>query len=496
MAETPAAPVPNGVPDFQTAIQILSAVAREKGDDFRVKILRKASPSAPFVNVATFDGARVDHFLTPEAWLVPFCGGGPIFVLWPFHASDPTKLVCQVIPPQINGTPKEPDLRLPASPTWNGPVTLISPKPPDAPAANPSADLAVLFPVSGAARQAGGPAREAGATTASTGGPGHSPSAEEDRLTALRLQIIDQQRRQDAERIEKLIAAQQAATDRQMAAIMGMVEKMNSAPRAPEKTLVEQIAALTPVLSVVLPFLGAAREKDVNDAKLRAEAEVRRQEREDKARDEMMKLIIGMNEKSANAGNETVKMIAPMVDAVAQMSRTSLQTAATMRELMPQVPEDEGIMGLVKALAPAVAEFLAVRAQNGQPPGAPPQGQLPAQTPPPSAGGNGQPAPSSPPEVDIASISADDLAARIDGAIRAHHDPNDLAAGYLDAITGNAGFAEKVRAAGGTWAYFKSTLAAWAVEAAPGADGKTNATYLREVAGVLKAAALARGITL
>lgn len=478
------------IPDFQTAIARLAEIARAKGDDFRMKVLRKVSQAAPLSTIATFDGATVEHFQTPEAWLVPFCGGGPIYVLWAYHASDPNVLLVTVMPPLIHGAPREPDLSLVRATTWNGPRILISPRPPDAPAASPSADLSALFPGSGAGRTgSGGPAREVGTTTGPAAGPGSS--SEEERLNALRLSILDQQRRSDTERIEKMIEAQAKATERQITALSSLIEKVATRPAEPkaaEKPLAEQLA---PLIVAAAPILTAFLARGSEDRKEMLAREAAREEREAKRSEENLRMIIAMSEKSAAASGDTIKVVTPMVDAVAQMSRTMLQNAATMRDLMPAPPEDEGITGIVKALAPAVAEYLAIKSQPPQPPPpALPPGQpaAPPPQPPPADGAQ--------PEPRIDAVPAAELLGEIDAAIQGHHDPAQLAQGYLDALGGNPGVAETVRAAGGTWAYFRTKLAAWAQQPGAGPDGRSNGDYLRVVIAALTQAAQARGVTL
>jgi hypothetical protein len=479
--------------DFQSQISKLAEIAKAKGDDFRIKIMRKASPAAPLTSVATFDGANVGHFAVPEAWLVPFCGGGPVFVLWAYHASEPNVMVEQVFPPSINGAIREPvSFAAVASAGWNGPTTLLAPQPPQAAKAPNPSDVASLFAVPAGSSASGGAAREA--ASPSPGGPGHSSDAEA-RLHAAQLQLLDQQRRQDNDRLEKMIEAQTKAGERQIAAIMDFMRNQKPAEVKAGPTLVEQIV---PLAAAFTPILTAIMARGDADKKGAMEREARREEREAKSRDEAAKAQSLLFEKLSSGNSETAKVMQSMADVVANSMKAQLQTFATIRDLMPGEPQDEGITGIVKALAPAAAEYFALRGSMApQAPQLPPRPPAPAV--PPAPGQGDAPAPATAPapaEGTIAEADPASLIAEVEEAIKAHHDPAELAANYVEAMTANVAFAQAVAQAGGTIPLFQGRLGSWVMDQKPAADGQTNGNYLRTLIGALRGAAAPRGVSI
>lgn len=483
-------------PDFQTSIDMLSAIAKEKGDDFRIQVMRKASPAAPLSSIATFDGANVGHFAVPQAWLVPFCGGGPVFLLWAYHASEPTKLVVQVFPPTINGQIKDPDLLAPSRDGWNGPSTLISPLPPKVEKAPTSSGLQSLFQLP-LGSPSGGSAREAGPQT---GSPGHS---EADRLADMKLALLDQQRRQDNERFEKLLNDQQRASEKQIAMLSELVKSVTARPAVEAKaqpTIVEQ---MVPLMGAFTPLITAMLSRGDANAKATAEREARREEREATARAEASKIQAEFINKLSSGNSETAKVMQSMADVVANSMKAQLQTFATLRELMPGEPQEEGLTGILKTLAPAAAEFFAMRSQmavNAPPPPMQPPALPPQRGP---SGMNGAPAPSQQPAEQTAEAPTDNPVATADPAgllseaetaIRDHHDAKELAAGYVEALAVNEPFRNLVAQQGGTIAVFQRLLGPWVMEPTPAEDGVTNGNYLRSVIGALNGIAAQRGI--
>ena len=485
------------VPDFQTQIAKLAEIARAKGDDFRIKIMRKSSPAAPLTSVATFDGANVGHFAVPEAWLVPFCGGGPVFVLWAYHASEPNTMVEQIFPPAINGQIRDPvNFAAVTAPNWNGPTTLLAPTPPQAKGAPPSDGLAALYAVPTGSSASGGAAREA--ASPAPGSPGYSSDAEA-RLHAAQLQILDQQRRHDNDRIEKLIEAQAKSGERQIAAIMELLRAQKPVEVKPAPSLAEQIV---PLAAALTPLLSALMARSSEDRKAAMERESRREEREAKAREEAGKIQAEFINRLSSGNSETAKVMQSMADVVANSMKAQLQTFATLRDLMPGEPPEEGITGIVKALAPAIGEYLAVKGAM-QPQGQPAAPQLPPR--PPAAPPATAPAPATAPtdappapgaDGGIAAADPGELIGEIEAAIKAHHDAAELATGYAEALAVNEPFRAAVAQAGGTIALFQARLGAWVMDRTPGTDGKTNGDYLRGLVGALNGAAAQRGVSI
>jgi hypothetical protein len=478
--------------DFQSDIEKLQAVAKEKGDDFIMRVFRKTTASSPHMDsVAAFRDAQVTHYSMPEVWLAPFLGGG-YYVLGAVHASDPATPIAMVIPAQIPGAPKPPDLAAVTKPEWQGPRTLIYPKP--AEVAQSSA-YAALIPGPGAQPLGGADAR------GQFPGAGAGASSSADAIA-----FINLQRQHDAERLEKMIEASAKAQERQTIALVESIRALASKPvpvAPPEKSLVEQIA---PLLAAATPLIAAFMSARAEDSKVAAAHDARREERETKFREEAAKAQSSMFERLSNGNSETAKVMQSMADVVSNSLKGQIQMVATMREMTAtDTPPDEGgLVGVIKAIAPAFGEWMAVKAQADAAAAAARQPALPPRRPvaPPAP-----PTPPAPPvgdeeveeeegTADLATMPAADLIARIVGAIKAHHDAPDLATGYLDARSGNAGVNAAVNAAGGTIPFFRAQLTdAWVFAPGNGPSGLTNAAYLQSLVSMLTTAAAQRGIT-
>ena len=109
-------------------VSVLAEKAKQDGDDFRIKIERRRTNGAPPELVSTLDGARVEHFSTPESWIPRFVGGGTLS-LKAFHSSDYGKMI-GMIGVNVEGQPKMPDLRVLESAEWQGPRLLVYPAAP------------------------------------------------------------------------------------------------------------------------------------------------------------------------------------------------------------------------------------------------------------------------------------------------------------------------------------------------------------------------------
>jgi hypothetical protein len=99
----------------------------KEGDDFLVKLQRRAHLGSTPELVASFSGARVEHFASPELWVPPLCGGGK-FLLQGFHATDNGKPVGGFVQFSITTIdPKEVDQEVVKKVDWRGPPALEFP---------------------------------------------------------------------------------------------------------------------------------------------------------------------------------------------------------------------------------------------------------------------------------------------------------------------------------------------------------------------------------
>jgi hypothetical protein len=171
----------------------------------------------------------------------------------------------------------------------------------------------------------------------------------------------------------------------------------------------------------------------------------------------MIKMFEGRM-KSANASLDMVKIVTPMVDAVAQMGRTVLQNAIMMREATQEPPQEGGLMDVIKAAIGAWAE---ASARNSSAPPAMPDPRLaPAAaqaSPPPVRVPTGPPVPAQTaqtaepePETDE-EVTPSQMVDMLAQAIRDHTPPDDLAPDIVEAL-GAPEFVEAIKADGGVLA--------------------------------------------
>jgi hypothetical protein len=487
---------------FDTAgeMERLKAVADEKGDDFIIQVFRQDTmTSAQQDRAATFGSATVAHFATPETWIPEILGGG-YYRLAALHATDTSKVIAMISGISIQAPRKNPpNFAAVDRDDWQGPKVLKYPKRESQQAA------AAIGPFVGSPGAGTAPQVGSGARDQSPGGGSGASSIE------AQLALINFQRQHDAEALRLTLEAQAKAQERQFSAFMEMVKAISSKPAAPppppDKPLIDQIvplvAAFTPLVTVIM-----GQRKD--DAKAALEREAKREERAALDRAESMKMLLSMNEKASAASGDLLKVVSPMVDAVAQMGRTVLQNVTMLREIQGEPPEEEGLTGVLKegirALGPALGDWLAAKeaAKAGAtpapqpprqlPPGQPPQnGATAPQAPAPEAGDPDDPTDEAAPP-DFATVPAADLLNGIETAVREHIGTDELAGAYLDSLTKNAGVRDAVNAAGGTLPFFQKRLGPWIMDPKPGKDGVLNSTYLRSLVGALKTAAQQRGI--
>lgn len=129
----------------EETIKLLRELATAKGDDFRVRIMRKRSPSSMPESVATFDGATVEQLTQPEAWLPQLAGGGPEYILSIYHANDKTELLGALVT-NVQGEVRPADTRIVGQPNWTGPRIVVFPRPPP-PASEESPAPAYSVPI-------------------------------------------------------------------------------------------------------------------------------------------------------------------------------------------------------------------------------------------------------------------------------------------------------------------------------------------------------------
>ncbi len=112
-------------------LQLLQDRAKDS-DDFYLKLFRKPHPAALPQITASFLGAQLIHFTSPELWVPTLCGGGK-FLIQAFHATEPSKPIGGMLNFPIEGqAERNVDLDAVTKPGWRGPATLEYPKREDA----------------------------------------------------------------------------------------------------------------------------------------------------------------------------------------------------------------------------------------------------------------------------------------------------------------------------------------------------------------------------
>ena len=118
----------------KTTEEVLSVLAdkvKDSTDDFRVRVERRRTSGSPPELVASFDGGRIEHAATPEAWLPQLAGGG-LFTVKFSHASEVSRVIGMIFV-TIEAPSKSVDQKVVASSNWKGPSIMIYPAPKVAP---------------------------------------------------------------------------------------------------------------------------------------------------------------------------------------------------------------------------------------------------------------------------------------------------------------------------------------------------------------------------
>jgi hypothetical protein len=113
-------------------IRALTEKKDKDGDEFYIKVMRRAHLGSMPELVATLSNAQLLHFTSPEFWLPQLCGGGK-YLLTGFHATNPSAQVGGSINFSVQGDPRDVDFGVFKKADWRGPATLEHPKQSDGP---------------------------------------------------------------------------------------------------------------------------------------------------------------------------------------------------------------------------------------------------------------------------------------------------------------------------------------------------------------------------
>jgi len=122
-------PIVNKNPTPDEILAIIAKAAKDTGtDDFRVRVQRRRTSGGMPEQVLTLDGAKAEHFSSPETWLPRIAGGG-LFILSAYHVANIANMVGGPYPVQVDGQPREPDAAVVEEANWQGPRICVFPKP-------------------------------------------------------------------------------------------------------------------------------------------------------------------------------------------------------------------------------------------------------------------------------------------------------------------------------------------------------------------------------
>lgn len=111
----------------EDSLRLLNEKAKES-DEFVLKLQRRVHLGSTPTIIATFEGARVQHFTSPELWVPQLAGGGKFF-LQGYHVSDTNKAVGSFISFSVDSEEaRDVDMGAPKKPGWRGPAEMVFPK--------------------------------------------------------------------------------------------------------------------------------------------------------------------------------------------------------------------------------------------------------------------------------------------------------------------------------------------------------------------------------
>lgn len=471
----------------EESIALLDAKAQQAGDDFRLKVMRRPSPHAPLEAVATFDGARVEHFANVETWLPDLAGGGEHYVLQAMHSSDPNKMIAMVVAPKMPGPAQPVNLDAMRDPAWKGPTQLKYPN------VTERSD-----------RTPGGPVGAAQTHRSEWRGPRAAVSGDAGDFFRRELELKEREHKIHTEEVTK-------RHEEDMRRIKEEVMSIRQAAQRPQEPATKGLAELAAIFAPVLQeIVRQNHETRLTMLKLEQDRVAKLAERP-----AVDPLVMNLLEKSQSRADESAKMFSSYGEALSSMTRSMVQTVTTMAELQlrGQEPAEEGVLPIIKE---AIRAFGAMSAMSPKVPmPTPPQAQAPRlppqqrrQAPPPQrkatpAQQNGSaqrpanvgpirpvPAPvedSSPKQQSFSGLdpeylqerqedvkkNPDDLgglpvvtADTIEAQIRAMEDPEDVADTIIHAIQYSDDFkAELAEHQGDLTALFERRLGPWAMEA-------------------------------
>lgn len=482
-----------------------------EGDQWRVKVFRKKlGGTYPFpIHLATLDGATLDMIANAEMWLPVLAGGGPLFEIEVFHASDVARFAGGGrLRYTVQGEERPVSRDVVKQSNWHGPSAILFPL-----ASEPMLDAGPIFQ-SQNQQYAQQPQMQAGGVTL-VGGAQGIPASRFDaanpppysgpnpamaltqamsQIEAMKQELAARAQREELAAIERKHRMEMLELEAKF-----KTQQQAAAAAIPQKpigeVLVGVVAAAAPLISAIMESQKASRaEQQAALAGIQQQNMILMQKALEKPSiDPVMQSMMDRMTKAIEDRPKPGEDLQPILEAFSRMTRMSTNSVAMAADLIARNSGQEehpamNIVREVRAAVEAVSE--GIKASRIQPPAQrppPPQyAQAPQQALPPAPvsqpGTNGATGPQQP--------VPQSLLEQIETRIRNHEDHVSVGTQLLDAIAAaEPSVAQGMYAAGGSVIdLFQMRLGSWL-----NADPK-NGPYIMELAKFLTGEAEKRGM--
>jgi hypothetical protein len=424
----------------EQTVSILDDLAKQKGDSFRLRVMRRGREHQVPQFFLAFDDAQVCHFAAPETWLPEIAAsGGGIFEIMAYHMSNPVMPIGGTIKIPVEGDTRPPDISVIQNPGWQGPKKLTFPKVQRTETIGtagslPSPDQG-LQPVrvgsSPSPQHQGQPQPGAMPQT-----PASAALASDPGLFARVTQAEEALRRRERELDEREARAREermrTELREEMRREMGALRPAHVAPSPVEGI----VAALTPILPQVLGVIQQGRaEAQAREERLLALLTTPRGP--DPA---VAAMAARLDALLAAKDNGNGPMVSQMAEAMGTMTSSMMQvvhTAAEMASMQGPAPSEPTWIKALREGAKAVLGMMQVQAAMANQRRLPAAVAVPAAPPPPAVQPGVLP-PGQPAAPAEANGAPPDVIGRIEAAIRKGVPVDRVAEAFFQALSNDA----------------------------------------------------------
>lgn len=470
-----------------------------ESDSFFLKVFRRAHMGSLPTIVASFSGAQIAHFTSPELWLPQLAGGGK-FLLQGYHESNLNAPVGSFIMFTVdNDEPRDVDINAPKKAGWRGPPTLEFPKEQErrpvvdemplygvrSPSAPGSGDSATRSSPAWPRQAGGGAHRQSYEPGEEAFGPrAYALEAERRKLEADKLEAAREKHRAELEMVKQTHAAEMKALEARIESKLSQKPTEDSGSKMLLEFMKQQAEDRRAAAEAAREERRLERERlDKLELRLAEDRRADRErsdrlfeklaERKEKDPIELVKQVVELTGKKGNDAEVMMKSVHNMVEMQSSMMGAAMDFVDQASRLqLPGGGDNEpawvkgvdrlikgiGKMAMARGPAPVLPPARQVVNQQGQPQPAPGQPQSQPQQPQ-----------QVPPMID-----------QIEGAIRIHHPP-DLVAKALVHYYKDPSIQSALAEAGGDFELaFKNRLKNWPDEA------PENRAYLTQLVQALE----------